>query len=159
MLLSPDHGRWLTALGDVFDLVWATSWEQDADLLIAERVGLPRGLPFITFTEQSGWTSKLPDVSRFVGERATAWVDDQFDPEAHAWAQSRDAPTLLVETDHRVGLKQEHVVRLRDFAAAVSTVQAHYPASGSARLAGGNPALARGRPWASNRRLREKCTQ
>lgn len=109
VLLSPDHGRWLTLLGDVFDLVWATSWEQEADLLIAERVGLPRGLPFIRFTEQRGWTSKLPDVIRFVGERAVAWVDDQLDPAAHAWAESREAPTLLVETDHRVGLELEHI--------------------------------------------------
>lgn len=119
VLLSPDHGRWLTSLGDIFDLVWATSWEQDADLLIAERVGLPRGLPFIRFTEQSGWTAKLPDVTRFVGERATAWVDDQFDPDAHAWAESRQAPTLFVETNHRVGLELEHIARLRAFADAV----------------------------------------
>jgi hypothetical protein len=119
VLLSPNHGRWLTALGDAFELVWATSWEQDADHLIAEPVGLPRGLPFIRFTEQSGWTSKLPDVVRFVGDRAVAWVDDQFDPQAHAWAASRDAPTLLVETDHRVGLEPEHIAMLRAFAASV----------------------------------------
>ena len=72
VLLSLDHGRWLSALVDYFDLVWATSWERDADLLIAEQIGLPRGLPFIKFTEQTGWTSKLPDVIRFVGQRAAA---------------------------------------------------------------------------------------
>jgi len=93
--------------------------EQDADLLIAGPVGLPRGLPFIRFTEQSGWTSKLPDVVRFVGDRAVAWVDDQLDPDAHAWAESREAPTLLVETDHRVGLELEHISMLRAFAASV----------------------------------------
>ncbi len=124
VLLSPDHGRWLTALEDDFDLVWATSWEQDADLLIAERVGLPRGLPFIVFTEQRGWTSKLPDVIRFVGRRAVAWVDDHLDPDAHAWAESREAPTLLVETDHRVGLKPEHIALLHDFAAVVYATRA-----------------------------------
>ena len=116
VLLSPDHGRWLTALGDAFDLVWATSWEQDADLLIADLVGLRRGLPFISFTDQTGWTSKLPDVVRFVGDRAVAWVDDQLGPEVHAWAAARDAPTILLETDHRVGLTVEHIERLREFA-------------------------------------------
>lgn len=116
VLLSPEHGRWLTALDDVFDLVWATSWEQDADLLIADLVGLPRGLPFITFTDQTGWTSKLPDVVRFVGDRAAAWVDDQLGPEVHAWAASRVAPTMLLATDHRVGLTPQHIERLREFA-------------------------------------------
>ena len=54
VLLSPEHGRWLTSLADEYQLVWATSWEGDADRLIAERVGLPRGLPFIAFTDQTG---------------------------------------------------------------------------------------------------------
>jgi hypothetical protein len=55
-----------------------------------------------------------------VGERAVAWVDDQLGPEVHAWAASRDAPTMLVETDHRVGLTMEHIERLREFADAAA---------------------------------------
>ena len=116
VLLSPAHGRWLTALADRFDLVWATSWEQDADLLIADLVGIPRGLPFITFTNQSGWTAKLPDVDRYVGDRAVAWVDDQLGPEIQAWAAARTSPTLLVATDHRVGLTMDHIEQLQAFA-------------------------------------------
>ncbi len=115
VLLSSDHGRWLSELGDRFDLTWATSWERDADL-IAERIGLPLGLPAITFTNQSEWTVKLPDVVRFVGDRPLAWVDDQMGPDVLAWAASRTRPTLLVETDSRVGLTLAHVERLRAWA-------------------------------------------
>ncbi len=115
VLLSTNHGRWLRELADAFDLAWATSWERDADL-IAERIGIPRGLPAIEFTDQSEWTVKLPDVVRYVGDRAVAWVDDQLGPEVRAWAESRAVPTLLVETDSRVGLTSAHIERLRTWA-------------------------------------------
>lgn len=115
VLLSPDHGRWLTSLGDQYDLTWATSWERDADL-IAERIGLPTGLPAITFTDQSEWTVKLPDVVRYVGDRALAWVDDVFGADVQSWAASRQSPTLLVETDSRVGLTLAHVESLKVWA-------------------------------------------
>lgn len=120
VLLSRDHGRWLTTLEDLFDLTWATSWERDADL-IAERIGLPRGLPVITFTGQSEWTVKLPDIVRHVGDRALAWVDDQLGAEAHAWAASRRWPTMLIETESRVGLTLEHVERLRAWGARIAS--------------------------------------
>jgi hypothetical protein len=115
VLLSIDHGRLLNGLGDLFDLTWATSWERDADL-IAERIGLPLGLPAITFTKQLEWTAKLPDVDRYAGDRALAWVDDQLGPEIQAWAASRQPPTLLVQTDNRVGLTLAHIERLRAWA-------------------------------------------
>lgn len=116
VLLAREHGAWLTSLVADFDLVWATSWEHDADRLIAERVGLPRGMPVIPFTSQTGWTTKLADVIRFVGDRPVAWIDDALGADEHAWARSRDAPTLLIQTDHRVGLTRAHIDRLRTFA-------------------------------------------
>jgi Swiss Army Knife RNA repair-like protein len=122
VLLSPDHGAWLTELAGEFDLVWATSWEHDADRLIAELIGLPRGLPVITFDSvQTGWLTKLPDVVAFVGDRPLAWVDDKLDADVHAWAETRVAPTLLVEPDHAVGLAPAHIAMLRTFAEHLRT--------------------------------------
>jgi hypothetical protein len=123
LLLSREHGTWLTRLASEFELVWATSWENDADELIAELVGLPRGLPVIAFDTwkagDEGWLTKLPDVVKFVGDRPLAWVDDVLDPEVYAWAESRPAPTLLVQPDPDVGLTPSHVERLRAFALEV----------------------------------------
>jgi hypothetical protein len=120
VLLTREHGVWLTDLAADFDLIWATSWEHDADRLLAELVGLPRGMPVITFkSPQTGWTTKLPDVIRFVGDRPMAWVDDVLGPDEHAWARSRATPTLLIQPDHRVGLTSAHIDRLRKFAVEV----------------------------------------
>jgi hypothetical protein len=119
VLLSLEHGRWLASLADQYDLTWATSWERDADL-IAERIGLPLGMPAITFTNQSEWTVKLPDVLRYVGDRAVAWVDDQLGPDVQAWAESRPSPTLLVQVDGRVGMTAEDVELLRAWGAGIA---------------------------------------
>jgi hypothetical protein len=117
VFLAREHGSWLTGLSVDFDLVWATSWEHDADRLIAERVGLPRGLPVITFeSSQTGWMKKLPDVIRFVGDRPVAWIDDDLGPDEYDWASSRAVSTLLIQPDHRVGLTPAHIDRLRSFA-------------------------------------------
>jgi DNA helicase-2/ATP-dependent DNA helicase PcrA len=59
------------------------------------------GMQVITFESQTGWTTKLPDVIRFVGDRPGAWVDDILGPDERAWASSRGVPTLLIETDYR----------------------------------------------------------
>lgn len=124
VLLASHHGAWLSELAVDFDLVWATSWEHDADRLIAERVGLPRGLPVITFASpQTGWTSKLPDVIRFVGDCPVAWIDDDLSHEVYGWADSRTVPTLLIQPDHRVGLTSAHIDRLREFALELRSLE------------------------------------
>lgn len=40
VLLSRDHGRELTELRDLFTIVWATTWEHDANQLIGPAIGL-----------------------------------------------------------------------------------------------------------------------
>jgi hypothetical protein len=123
VLLAAHHGMWLSELAVDFDLVWATSWEHDADRLIAESIGLPRGLPVITFDSPPGdWTSKLPDVIRFVADRPLAWIDDDLGPEVYSWAGSRTVSTLLIQPDHRVGLTSAHIDRLRAFALGLRTM-------------------------------------
>ncbi|WP_439794479.1 hypothetical protein [Streptomyces agglomeratus] len=49
--LNPDHGPALDALP--FDLVWATTWEEEANAYVAPVLGLPE-LPFIA------WSSPRP---------------------------------------------------------------------------------------------------
>ncbi len=116
VLLAPVHGVWLRELSAVFDLVWATSWEQDANRLIAPLLGLPKFLPVITFgADQTGWTVKLPAVAAFAADRAVAWVDDRFGDDEEAWASARPAPTLLVRTDHSVGITRAVVDQLWTF--------------------------------------------
>ncbi|MDQ2934629.1 MAG: HAD domain-containing protein [Chloroflexota bacterium] len=105
VLLSQRHGEWLRELADHFELAWVTTWEAEADALIAPIIDAPAGLPFMSFPDltDDGWTWKLPAVRRFVEDRAAAWLDDNPGPDAGEWAKSRVAPTLLVMPDPEVG--------------------------------------------------------
>lgn len=113
----------LSTLAEQFTLVWATSWEQDANQLLAPALGLP-DLPFISFAgppARPGHTWKLAAVRRFVGHRPMAWIEDELGHDAHAWAQKRSQPTLLLDINPSWGLAQAHVNALIKFADHLAT--------------------------------------
>jgi hypothetical protein len=112
VLLAREHGAWLTSLADVYELVWATGWEHHANQLICPVLGLPE-LPVIEFPSIP--FVKLPSVTKAVGDRALAWIDDMHAPDHFAWAEKREAPTLLLHIDPGHGLQRDHVDRLRDW--------------------------------------------
>jgi hypothetical protein len=108
----------LATLGKRFALVWATSWEDDANRSLAPVLGIPE-LPLITFAGRSarrGQTWKLPAVRRFVREHPVAWVDDELGLDAHRWAHRRVEPTLLLDINPAWGLADAHVQVLVEFA-------------------------------------------
>jgi hypothetical protein len=112
----------LARLTREFDLVWATMWQQEANFALAPMVGLPQ-LPFIRFADVDaapGRTWKLPAVRRHVRDRAFAWVDDDIGPDCHAWAQEREAPTLLLDVSSHCGLTDTDVDQLLAFAGRVN---------------------------------------
>lgn len=116
--LCAEHGVWLRRLADRFELVWATTWEDDAATLIAPQLALP-DMPIIHFGGRGaswGPTWKLPAVAAAVGDRAAAWVDDDLHDDAVAWARQRPVPTLLLPVDPSIGLTAEHVATLEDWA-------------------------------------------
>lgn len=109
----------LKRLGASYDLVWCTSWEERANEYIAPLYQLP-ALPTISFDTDARATWKLPAVERFVGQRPFAWIDDELQPDAHAWAAERLVPTLLIDVDPRDGLTDRLVDLLVEFAADVN---------------------------------------
>jgi hypothetical protein len=119
VLLSPRHGDWMRELAQAYKLGWASSWEADCDTLIGRVIGAPQGMPFLTFVERDDkdWLWKLPAVERFVGDRAVAWLDDAPGQGADDWARNRQAPTLLVQPDPRIGWTLREYELLLDFAA------------------------------------------
>ncbi len=108
--LSSTAAAHLLALADDFELVWASGWEERADEYLPHLLGLPAGLPFLSFAPGAGATRatlahwKLEAIDTFAGERALAWIDDAFNPACHEWAAARSAPTLLVGTAPERGL-------------------------------------------------------
>lgn len=120
--LSGLHGKWLRALSDNYDLVWATTWEADANAPIAPLIGAPDDLPYISFTDRDAddWTWKLPAVDAFVGDRPVAWLDDDPGEGADAWAAQRPVATRLLIPDRHLGWRWDEYERLITFAKELS---------------------------------------
>ena len=97
--------------------MWATTWEDLANRVIAPALGLPP-LPAIEFDmDRRVPTAKLPSVIAWVGDRPCAWIDDDLQHDADTWAAGRAVPTLLVHVDMTEGMERRHVDRLLAFAA------------------------------------------
>ena len=102
--------------------MWCSGWEGKADEYLPHLLGLPRGLPHLSFERGAGraranhlhghW--KLAAIDAYAGVRPLAWVDDCLDDACHALgAGARQAPTLLVQTSPARGLTERDAERLR----------------------------------------------
>jgi hypothetical protein len=110
--LTRVHGEWLTELGEVFEIAWATGWGTEANRLLSPFFGLPEYPVVVVPSVRFVPADKVPAVAAFAGERPAAWVDDIVTPEALEWAAARDAPTFFVETDPAIGLTRPAVDEL-----------------------------------------------
>jgi hypothetical protein len=113
-------GERLVTLAEAFELVWATGWEERANEHLPYLLRLPfRDLPSLTFGSAAVFGSahwKVEAIDRYAADRPAAWIDDNLDDECRAWAEGREAPTLLVQTSPSAGLTDEHVSTLLDWA-------------------------------------------
>jgi hypothetical protein len=119
--ISLAAGERLLRLHDHFDLIWATGWEQKANDYLPNILGLPE-LPFVSFDGAARFGSahwKLGPMNELGGDRPLAWIDDSFDQSCYEWAESRDAPTLLVPTESALGLEEAHTEALIGWAEAL----------------------------------------
>ena len=118
--IPEDVGGRLVRLAEGFELVWATGWEERANEHLPHLLGLPvRELPYLTFDGRAVFGSahwKVDAIDAYAGNRPAAWIDDSIDDSCAAWAEERDAPTLIVKTSSSVGLTDEHVSQLLDWA-------------------------------------------
>jgi HAD domain in Swiss Army Knife RNA repair proteins len=117
--LNVTHGERLRRLADTFDLVWATTWEHEANQIIGPALGLNE-LPVIEFTEgRSDETWKLFAVRRYVAGRPFVWVDDELHEDAYEWAGSLTQPNLLIRPTRNLGLTDEHFAQIESFGKAL----------------------------------------
>jgi len=116
VLLNQQHGVELNALAEVFDLVWATSWEHGANRLLAPRLGLPE-LPVIlwpdrTAVRRGSW--KTPYVAQWVRDRPFVWVDDEVGQEDQTFFT--EDHQLVHTVDPQTGLTAADFAAIRDWA-------------------------------------------
>ena len=119
--ISDRAGPQLLRLNDVYELIWATGWEDRANDHLPLLLGLPGELPCLRFDGRARFGTahwKLEALERYSGDRALAWVDDSLDQSCHQWAAGRRAPTLLVPTESHVGITEEHTETLLEWARA-----------------------------------------
>jgi hypothetical protein len=101
------------------DLIWATTWGEQANTELGHRLGLPR-LPVVTWPDdtedrrrEDAWfglhwkTRRLVALSR---GRAMVWVDDEHTDADREWVASHhDERALLLRVDAAVGVSVEDV--------------------------------------------------
>jgi hypothetical protein len=120
--LSSAAAAHLLALSNLFELVWASGWEERANEHLPRLLGLPRDIPFLRFERAVGRSNahwKLDAIEAYAHGRPLAWIDDALSPACHAWAAAREAPTLLVQTDPVRGLTSAEATQLGHWARAL----------------------------------------
>jgi hypothetical protein len=106
--LSLRAGACLRRLGEHYDLIWATGWEEKANYYLPTALGLPE-LPHLSFDGAARFGSahwKLGPLDSYGEGRPLAWIDDNFDDSCYEWARNRAEPTLLVPTEPDLGLRE-----------------------------------------------------
>jgi hypothetical protein len=117
-------GSRLERLGEAFEIVWATGWEEKANEYLPYILKLSaKEFPVLTFGGRAVFGSshwKLEAMDEYAGSRPAAWIDDNIDEECEAWAKSRAAPTFLVRTKSATGMTDKHVKELLRWARRVA---------------------------------------
>ncbi|PZG28441.1 hypothetical protein C1I98_32805, partial [Spongiactinospora gelatinilytica] len=92
--IDPAHGARLAALP--YELVWATTWLDDANDCVAPLLGLPP-LPVVRWPEASGPSGpdevagmhwKTPALVEWAAGRPFAWVDDEVGDADREWVSA-----------------------------------------------------------------------
>jgi hypothetical protein len=119
--LSSSAAEHLLALAPMFDLVWASGWEEKANEYLPHLLGLPT-LPHLSFdhrvrgTRRTNAHWKLESIDAYAGSRPLAWIDDAFNDACYEWARARPAPTLLIKTEPATGFTEVERAALLAFA-------------------------------------------
>ncbi|MGA5809275.1 HAD domain-containing protein [Streptomyces cellulosae] len=120
--LDPTLGARLLALG--CSLVWATTWMEEANEVVAPRLGLPR-LPVLDWPEADepgprGMHWKTRSLVEWAGGRPFVWVDDEIGAVDRQWvAAAHPGPALLHRVDPARGLQDPDFRTLTDWLAAL----------------------------------------
>lgn len=135
VILSPAHGEALRALSEVYTLIWATAWVEEANRVISPLLGLPTDIPVIYWPEhvvdkptregrngswKTKWVTKWLDY--FARGLPWVWIDDEVNRFDRKWVRrwyepGIPPPHLILRVDAYHGLNAKHFAALWDFAA------------------------------------------
>lgn len=111
--INPEHGTRLMALP--CELVWATSWMDDANECISPHLGLPQ-LAIVTWPdapeteqqdERDGLHWKTRTLVAWAAGRPFAWLDDEITGKDRTWVSAHHpGPALLHRVNPSTGLTE-----------------------------------------------------
>lgn len=123
--LNPEHGASLLALP--FELVWATTWEAEANEWIGPHIGLP-SLPHVAWgphrlpSRSDGTYFKTHDIVTYAAGRPFAWVDDEIATQDREYvAANHKGPAMLHQVSPRFGLLPADFEALAEWAILTMT--------------------------------------
>lgn len=119
--LSAVAAAHLLALAELYELVWASGWEDRAGEHLPHLLGMPVDMPFLRFPKAVGRSNahwKLAAIEAHAAGRPLAWIDDALNEECREWARTRalSSPTLLVQTEPDRGLTEREARLLERWA-------------------------------------------
>ncbi|MFB9315224.1 HAD domain-containing protein [Nocardioides plantarum] len=122
--VDPSWGRQLSDLPG--ELVWATTWEEEANEVLGPLLGLAP-LPVVVWPD--GDVAWVPPGGHWKTEallswskgRALVWIDDEISDADRSWIEeNRTEPSYLLRVDHRVGLTRTDLTALEAWLLRVS---------------------------------------
>jgi len=124
MYVDTRLNEWADSLDDAFDVVWASSWEDNLVRPVAEPLGLPSWpvlpIPITAPKPHSQIGYKARAIARHLDSdpRPFAWCDDFIRRLGRLPKELKHAemPYLLVSPNSRVGLTTRHIETLLAFA-------------------------------------------
>jgi len=122
--LHSGHGSELTDLARGYELVWATTWGEDANRLVSPILGLPTDLAVVPMpgrakvsSARRAWKSDL--IVEWCAGRQFAWFDDEINRATRDWIahQPGVGKHLALRVPAERGLLGADFDLLRDFMA------------------------------------------
>ena len=140
--LSPAAAHHLLALVSLFELVWCSGWEEKADEHLPHLLGLPRGLPHLSFGRGAGAAGggagggRRADAQGRSGRRPSRGGRGQIDPRTWKLAAiDAYAGARALAWDRR--LHRRRLPRLGSGARGADSARADLPRTGAHRAGGG----------------------
>ena len=122
--LNPLHGPKLLALGA--ELIWATTWEFEADEWIGCHIGLPK-LPVISvnpvdYRNSEGLYWKTKRVAQWMNENRPGipflWLDDEVGRRDRDWIEENCAPGSGIRIiSPQTGITDDHLEEIMEWKA------------------------------------------
>lgn len=120
--LRPSHGAELLATGA--ELIWATTWEFEADEWVGCHIGLPK-LPVIDWIDRDHWNPeklywKTKRVAQWMNENRPGipflWLDDEVGLNDRLWIEKHCAPGSGIRIiSPQTGITKDHLEEIEEW--------------------------------------------